>query len=244
MNDPAAAISVLDVDPDLGAGVPPGELAEATRAATAACVHVDPGEWRAPDAAEPGHLGLIVLEGLLTRTVTLAGRASVELLGHGDLLRPWIPLGTDSSLEGNVRWDVIERAQLAVLDVSFARQISRWPEITSALMDRQMMRARWLAFTLAVSHVRRVDDRLRLLFWHLADRWGRMTGDGIVVPLHLSHQSLALLVGAQRPSVTTALGNLRRGGTIERRADGSWTLRGDPPSVMGVGGSPPESASG
>jgi hypothetical protein len=37
------------------------------------------------------------------------------------------------------------------------------------------------------------------------------------------------MVGARRPSVTTALGQLMARGDLERRADGEWILRGDPP---------------
>jgi hypothetical protein len=96
--------------------------------------------------------------------------------------------------------------------------------------DRLTLRARWLAFALAVSHVRRIDDRLLLLFWHLADRRGRMTGEGVVVPLRLSHQAIATLIGAQRPTVSTALGQLRERGLLERTADDAWLLRGEPPA--------------
>jgi hypothetical protein len=37
------------------------------------------------------------------------------------------------------------------------------------------------------------------------------------------------MVGARRPSVTTALGQLIAREEIERRPDGGWLLRGDPP---------------
>ena len=38
--------------------------------------------------------------------------------------------------------------------------------------------------------------------WHVAERWGRVGRDSIVVDLPLSHQRLADLVGAHRPTVT------------------------------------------
>jgi DNA-binding IclR family transcriptional regulator len=45
----------------------------------------------------------------------------------------------------------------------------------------------------------------------------------------LTHELLAELVAARRPSVSTALSTLAAAGRIER--DGPrWTLRGDPPS--------------
>src|SRR5262249_13955877 len=76
----------------------------------------------------------------------------------------------------------------------------------------------------AVCHNPRVDARLRGLFWHLADRWGRVTSAGVVLPLRLTHDSLARLVGAQRPTVSTALKGLHDAGEITRRRDGAWVL--------------------
>jgi hypothetical protein len=55
--------------------------------------------------------------------------------------------------------------------------------------------------------------------------------DGVVVSLRLSHRTLAGMVGARRPSVTTALGQLMARGEIERRDDGEWVLKGRPPAA-------------
>jgi hypothetical protein len=54
---------------------------------------------------------------------------------------------------------------------------------------------------------------------------------GVVVSLRLPHRTLAGMVGARRPSVTTALGQLISRGEIERRPDGGWLLRGEPPEA-------------
>ncbi len=91
-------------------------------------------------------------------------------------------------------------------------------------------RAHSLAITLAVSNLRRVDIRLLVLLWHLADRWGRVTPDGVVVPLKLTHETFARLVGAQRPSVTTALRQLEQEGLVRRSA--GRLLQGDPPETL------------
>jgi CRP-like cAMP-binding protein len=85
---------------------------------------------------------------------------------------------------------------------------------------------------LAIAHHQRVEERLLLTLWHLADRWGRVSPDGIVVPLPLPHQRLADLVGAHRPSVTTAMGELVRAGRLSRRDDGVWLLHGPPPEKL------------
>ena len=83
----------------------------------------------------------------------------------------------------------------------------------------------------AIAHLTRVDDRLLALLWCLAERWGRVVPGGVLVSLRLSHRTLAGMVGARRPSVTTALGQLMARGEIERRADGEWILRGDAPEA-------------
>jgi len=85
---------------------------------------------------------------------------------------------------------------------------------------------------LAIAHHPRVDDRLLLTLWHLAERWGRVRPEGIAVRLPLTHQRLADLVGAHRPSVTIAMGDLVRAGTVSRCEDGTWTLHGSPPPQL------------
>jgi len=55
-------------------------------------------------------------------------------------------------------------------------------------------------------------------------RWGRVTPDGVVVPLELTHAALARVLGAARPTVTLAIRELERAGCLARRADGRWLL--------------------
>jgi DNA-binding IclR family transcriptional regulator len=59
-----------------------------------------------------------------------------------------------------------------------------------------------------------------------------VTPTGVLVPMPLTHTWLARLVGAQRPSVTTALKQLADQGLVERLTDGSWLLKGDPPAEL------------
>jgi CRP/FNR family cyclic AMP-dependent transcriptional regulator len=70
------------------------------------------------------------------------------------------------------------------------------------------------------------------MMWYLADRWGKVTPDGVHLPLRLTHQTLGRLVGAQRPSVTTALKQLAAEGRLTREGDGTWMLHGDPPDTL------------
>ncbi len=54
-----------------------------------------------------------------------------------------------------------------------------------------------------------------MLLWHLADRWGRVRSEGVVLPLRLTHSVLADLVAARRPTVTTSLSELARQELVE-----------------------------
>ena len=111
-------------------------------------------------------------------------------------------------------------------------RMTPWPQLGLELFNRGTRRAHALAVSLAIAHHQRVDDRLLLTLWHLAERWGRVLPDGIVVPLPLSHQRLADLIGAHRPAVTSALGALQQQGQISRRDDRTWLLHGSPPEEL------------
>lgn len=220
-------VRVLDADPDLAARLGPGEAAAAADAAVAAAVRVERGPWvEMPRRVDPGALGFLVLDGMLACSVEVAGRVNVELVGRGDVIRPWVD--SEGTLARQVRWNALLPAQLAWLDRDFAERTARWPEITAALVDRLVHRARHLLFQRAASALPRVDERLLLVLWDYADRWGKVRVDGIHLPVPLSHSLLASIVGAQRPSVTTALGRLRRESQVVQ-VPGGWLLLGDPP---------------
>jgi CRP-like cAMP-binding protein len=223
---------VLEEDPELSEWMAAGERELATARAVARVERLDTGLWAEPATprSERAGYGLLVLDGLLARRVTLGRFDCTELLGQGDLLRPWTFASTaTASVDSEVTWNVVDPVRLANLDRRFSEKVAPWPEIAATLMDRIIQRSRWLAFQLAVSHVVRVDTRLLLMLWHFADRWGRMTKDGARVRLPLTHAVLASVVGARRPSVTTALSRLQHQGLIERTDDGDWLLHGSPP---------------
>jgi hypothetical protein len=225
---------VFEEAPDLVQALSPSAVAEAERL-TVRVIEVPTGSWELDNVtAAPGHLGLLVLDGLLARAIGVAGSAPfTELLGSGDLLRPWTGEGNDlSSVRVEARWQVLAPSRLAVLDRRFALGIARWPEVTAAILDRAIERTRSLVFFLGVCHLKRVESRLLVALWHVADRWGRVTRDGVMLPLPLTHRLLASMIGAHRPSVTTALGTLRDRGLLDRRGDGMWVLHGPPPREL------------
>ena len=228
-------IRVLEVDPDLGQDLEPAVLAVARPRAIARAQWLEPGRWQ-PFAEEwdhRGHLGLLVVDGFLARSLQLGGRRCAELLGPGDVLRPWVRLAEYSSIPVEDDWQVLEPTRLAVLDRRLSVVVAPWPEITAAILDRMMARSRWLAFQLAVAHLRRVESRVHVALWHFADRWGRVGPDGVELRLNMTHALLAEVVAAERPSVTLALSTLRERGLVERDADHAWHLHGAPPGELG-----------
>ena len=230
----SSVISLVDADPDLGDLLAPRELERARREAITRVQRLTAGEWDAAAAEDPAqhHRGFLIVDGLLSRTVEVMGRHCVELVGQGDVMRPWSWDETGSHVRAEIGWHVLEDTRLAVLDNELVVRIVPWPQLGLELFNRGTRRAHHLAVALAIAHHQRVDDRLLLTLWHLAERWGRVTADGIVVPLPLGHQRLADLIGAQRQSVTTALGGLARAGSISRRDDGDWVLHGEPPEEL------------
>ena len=219
------AVAVIDVDPDLAEGLPPAERETASRRLIAPTTDLSVGTW-IPEEGEvgpPRAVGMLVLGGLLTRSVTLEGRTTGELLGAGDVLRPWDVEDMPPHVRFAVQWSVHAPARLALLDRRFVAAASHWPSILEELTRRAVRRTRALSLQLALGQVPRIEGRLLLLFWRLAERWGRVTPEGIHVPLRLTHETLAALVAARRPSVTSALGRLAEAGLIRRR-DGGWLV--------------------
>ena len=236
---------MLDEDPDLAALVPASRLEAARPASAASVLAVPDGPWQAVEAGERARqgYGLLVLGGVLVRRVGYDGRFGAELLGPGDLLRPWEPDGEASgTLPFETSWRVMSPARLAVLDLDWATRMAPFPQVGALLAGRALGRSRRLATSMAIVQMPRLEDRLWMLFWELADRYGRVHPDGVHVDLPLTHELLSHLAAARRPSVSGALARLAEQGRV-RRAGRAWVLMGGPPEAGGSGGGQPSVAS-
>jgi CRP/FNR family cyclic AMP-dependent transcriptional regulator len=227
-------ISIIDADPELGDLLAEPERERARRETLTRVGRLSRGAWDVAGAMGPEshHRGFLIIDGLITREVEVLGRRCVELLGEGDVIRPWSWDQDGSHVKAEVGWAVLDATRMAVLDHGLIVRITPWPELGLELFSRGTRRAHALAVALAITHHQRVDDRVLLTLWHLAERWGRVLPDGIAVPLPLSHQRLADLVGAHRPAVTSALGALVKRGALSRRDDRTWILHGAPPAEL------------
>jgi len=226
-------VHVLDEDPDLGEGLDDAQAEAVRRRGWASALHLaigdwDPGAW--PFTVTNG-FGLLVVEGLLLRRIRVGERFGAELLADGDLLRPWQREEGVALAPREQHWTVLEPARLAVLDVEFAQRVSAVPQLAGRLAARAIRRSRQFAVNLAIIQQPRVETRLHLMLWHLADRRGIVVRDGVLVPLRLTQALLAELVAARRPTVSAALGVLEREGRISR-TDRGWLLHGAAPGEL------------
>jgi CRP/FNR family cyclic AMP-dependent transcriptional regulator len=221
-------IRLLDYDPELGATLRHERQAEAHATARATVIEVPRGA-RTTEELTGGHeaaYGVLLLDGLANRTIVLDGVVSAQLLGRGDLVR----IGSDTSealVATEIRWTVLEPLAIALLDDRFLMTVRRWPEIVAALFGRLAAQEERRDIHRALSQLSRVEDRIHALLWLLAERWGHVTTEGMILRLRLTHELIGQLVGAKRPTVSLALKELEERGEVRRRPDGSLLL-GEP----------------
>ena len=223
---------VLDEDRALADAIPVEHRERAIAECIARMVSIPEGLWSGAHTPAPGDgIGLLVLDGLLIRRVGIERGFGAELLGEGDLLRPWQGEDEPPMLPQTTGWRVLQQTRMAVLDEPFARRLARYPQLTGRLVHRALARSRNLTVNMAIVHQPRVDVRLHMLFWHLAGRWGRVRNDGVIVPIRLTHNVLSDLTAARRPTVTSALTELAKRELV-RPVDDGWLLCGTPPGEL------------
>ena len=224
---------VLGEDRDLPRALDERRRELARREGVAAVLELPCGTWDARQAADAarGGFGLLVLAGLLLRRVGRDGRFGAELLCPEDILRPWEHDGEATTVPFETAWRVLAPARLAVLDLDWARRMGPFPEIGATLVGRALERSRRLAVNMAIAQHPRLEMRLEVVLWHLAERLGHVHSDGVHLILPITHEALGNLVAARRPSVSAALGALVERGVLRREGDG-WVLLGDPPSDL------------
>ena len=88
---PAAEVRLLDVDPDLGALLDIARREQAQRELIVRTHRLPIGPWDVSRlaGASADHIGLLIVNGVLARELRISDQASMELLGAGDLVRPW-----------------------------------------------------------------------------------------------------------------------------------------------------------
>lgn len=219
-------VRLLDAEPSLARGIERRILDDAREKLIVEVRRVEPGDWEESrkTPSSPLFLGYLILEGAFTREIAVASRPSLELLGPGDLIRPWVVPQALAAMHVTDEWSLLSQGHIAIIDENFYEQAQGYPSILTVLMDRVVARARWLGFQVALCQLPRIDHRLLLTFRYLAERWGIGGANGVRIPIRLSHRNLAALIGARRPRVSSALTTLSEGHLIEQAPDGTWTF--------------------
>jgi CRP/FNR family transcriptional regulator, cyclic AMP receptor protein len=186
---------------------------------------VPAGVWEMPESAgERNHLlGFVIVQGLVCREAGLRDRHVFELLGPGDVVQP--PVAAERPrLGGPITFTAAVDTEVLALGESFVRGATRWPGVLAAVHRRLEAQRDYLAIQGLIVHLPRAEHRLLLQLWHLTDRWGRVTTDGTLLPLPLTHELLGHLVGARRSTVTLALTELESQGYVRRVVGRGWLL--------------------
>ena len=225
-NPPRDTEPLLDLDPELGALVR-GERVEGARRDLQVLLRAlprgafDPGALLTRSAAD---IGVLLVSGVVMRQTDIHREPSGELLGPGDLICPTRHDAPLEGFEGDTQWLALTPLKVSPLGKPVAVTLCRYPEVLITLLERVEAHARRLTVTQGISQLTGVELRLETLLWHLANRWGKVTPGGVLLPLDLSHRMLGILIGARRPTVSTAAALLAAEGRVSRLADGTWFL--------------------
>src|SRR5919198_1028629 len=111
-------VRLLDVDPDLGALLSESRREQAERELVVRTHRLPVGPWDVSRlaGATADHVGLLIVDGILSRELVVADHVSAELLGPGDLVRPWQGTTGAGLLPVQAVWSVLSTVTLAVLD--------------------------------------------------------------------------------------------------------------------------------
>jgi hypothetical protein len=221
-----AVIDLLSADREFADAVPDDEQTTARRALVLPGRSVRRGDAVLPEA---GASALMLVEGAVWREVVVGRSVAPQVLHPGAVLLCHPRAG--DLLESASSATALAPSKLAVLDRRFLLATARWPGLAAVVHQRLAEQERDLAVSAAIGGLARVDDRLLLLLWHFAERWGCVVPAGIRLGLNLTHATLGRFVGARRPTVSLAVAELRERGELDRDDAGAWILTGDPPAV-------------
>lgn len=169
----------------------------------------------------------LLLDGVILRMVGLRQRTSAALHGSGDIL----PAGAGEPEPFAAGARILRPTRLIVLDPRTMMAATSVPALVQRITETIERQSTTLALQAILVQLTSIEERLELVLPELADRWGTVTSDGVVLPSFLSHTVLAALVGVRRPSLTTALAELSDPGLLRRLADRRWLVA---PRVAGL----------
>jgi CRP/FNR family transcriptional regulator, cyclic AMP receptor protein len=251
MDGPGCGVRLLLVDPELGEGLTAEQLAQVGQRVVLPTVELARGPVAIRELGEADGVrgevhGFLLLAGALTINLQMSGRRCTRLIGIRELVL-LDGLETDS-IPVSWDWSALTPARLALFDDRLLLIARRWPALMSAILKRAAQQTRQAFLQQAISQLPRVEERLLALFWSIADRQGVVRADGVWVELSATHETLAQMIGAQRPTVSLGLARLTEAGFV-CPGSGGWLIKPasreefplgrprageDPPQAVGV----------
>ena len=221
----AAGIALASLWPEIADPIPAEDREVAARVLTVPLLtSADATLSELMTAEAPTAFAFIVAEGVVFKETVFASRSALELLGPGDVLAPPLDPSLQAESRAISRYDAHGPASLAALDQRFTQAARRWPGLADLLHDRRGRQMHRASMHLAMLHQPRAEDRLLSLFVDLAERFGRMTPDGVIIELDLTHELIGRLIGARRPTVSLALSAVGMNGSLVRLDNGGWKV--------------------
>lgn len=234
-------IRLLDVDPELAAGLEPAERARAQRLLVVPLLRPEPGgldldQLRNAEEVQGSLRAVMLVRGALELTLELAGRRCSRVVNPPEI----VLLDPDPSgwLSTRAAWSAAAGTELAALDARFLTAGQRWPSLFDALLARAARQAHDAFVLQAISQLPRVEVRLLAYFWWLADRHGRVRPDGVVIERSFTHESLGQMIGAARPTVSLALKELAKAGLLRAEHPRGWLLTTNSLNALLTAGEP------
>lgn len=218
------SVSLLSALPEMRAAVPDEERHLAQRALVVPAVSTQDQDLAEVIASIPSAFDFLIVEGMVLKETSLGGRSALEVLGPGDVLGP--PLTAIRQIESRAisRYVAHGAVTLAALEAHFRQAARRWPGLADVLHDLLARQTHRASMHMSMLHLPRVQERVLALLTDLAERFGHVTAEGVVIDLGLSHELIGQLVASRRPTVTLALGQLESTGELTRLDGDGWRL--------------------
>jgi CRP-like cAMP-binding protein len=141
------------------------------------------------------------------------GRSVITgLWSSGDLIGA-INLGADNVHQMTVR--CLENSLLHTLSVEqFYMLVRSYPEVAAAVVRALSVRLHWYNHLTLVLGTLPAFQRVCGMLLALSEHFAVKTADGLLIDLHLTHATLAAMVGVGRPFLTVTLSQLERSGHL------------------------------
>jgi CRP/FNR family cyclic AMP-dependent transcriptional regulator len=220
---PPSHVSLLRVWPDIAERLDPEDRDAAEQALVVPLLSARDDDLTATLEAVDA-FDFVLFEGTVLKETTLAAHSALELLGPCDVLAPPVSPARQVELRGVCRYLALGAVSIVVLGRRFQLVAARWPHVSDFLHSQIADQAHRASIHLAMLHLPRAEDRILALFTDLGDRFGRVTPDGILIDLPLSHDLIGRLTASRRPTATIALQLLHDQGLLTKLAADSWRL--------------------